>query len=68
MNIIIKVFVVFAISNLFTNVIFGESASLQILITKAKQNNPEIIAAREKWNATKSKILRYVSFALSPSL
>ena len=62
MNIIIKVFVVFAISNLFTNVIFGESASLQILITKAKQNNPEIIAAREKWNATKSKILQERTF------
>jgi outer membrane protein, heavy metal efflux system len=35
-----------------------ESASLSSLITRAKDKNPEIIAARESWKAAKAGVLR----------
>lgn len=56
MKILSGLFLVFAVSNLFINRVFGETVSLQSLVTAAKQNNPEIIAARKKLDAVKSRI------------
>ena len=56
MKVLPKLFLVFVISNLCINRVSGETVSLQVLVDAAKQNNPEIIAARKKWSAAKSKI------------
>ncbi|MDO8734945.1 MAG: TolC family protein [Elusimicrobiota bacterium] len=56
MKILLKLFLVFAVSNLCINRVSGETVSLQVLVDAAKRNNPEIIAAQKKWSAAKSKI------------
>ncbi|MFA5780288.1 MAG: TolC family protein [Elusimicrobiota bacterium] len=56
MKILLKLFLIFVVSNLCINRVSGETVFLQVLVDAAKQNNPEIIAAKEKWAAAKSKI------------
>lgn len=55
---VLKVILVFVISNLYANTVFGEVVSLQSLVTAIKQNNPEIIAAQKNRDAAKSRILQ----------
>lgn len=57
MKILSKLFLIFAVSSLCINRVSGETVSLQSLVTAAKENNPEIIAAKQELSAAKSGII-----------